>query len=358
MMNKLVYIAVLALLLFSSCHKKKELETLPESNDPVFTLTGDIDEQPIEYRAGVDGMIMKNGLQTRNGVSYFYSEMTDGYTSFRLGLFDGHVEIPNFEASLKQGDTLYLAQKIAETLADFSKDYLTNSDNIESVMWYVNDSPFGTPNLAIQTPGKYKVCGEYIFNGDPTIYKVCNEILVGFTPEFEFTIEDSVGLDGIGYFNLKSPNNDVASAQWFVDGVKVSDDLSFTTPLSLKSYLVHVKVISKTGAIQEKSILVDGSLSDKYVQDVAIFISKYTGKTWDYGVGMDIVRNGETFSTFEVKNYKSKMFIDKVEHYEVNSEGKNVYKITGKIDAMLSNASQTKNIHVNLTAVFAYILKD
>ena len=100
----------------------------------------------------------------------------------------------------------------------------------------------------------------------------------------------------------------------------------------------------------------DGANLGFYTEDFNLFI-KPNEVVWDYAVGIDIRKSGQWFSTFNAQNYKSSVVVDKIDFYEVNSQGEKVYKIEGRIDAKLSTLDQASSFLINLKFVYPMILK-
>jgi hypothetical protein len=356
-MIKRVGTILLVLLIFSACKKQEELEILPESNDPVFTLTGSIDNQQMTYLAGNNGMVMRNGVEARNGISYFYSELGNTDRKFRIGLYDGHVAIPDFQATLKSGDTLFLAKKFAEPLALLSKKYLTNAAQIERIDWYVDNAFVGQDEVELLEAGKFNVCGHFTFkNGSQQT--ICNQMLLGFEQEVDFTIRHF--MNEVGSVNLWMDGNlsEISTVEWYNDGQLVSTAKSLTMNVGFSQSIITCKIKTIAGAERVKRILVDGKVSGNYIEDFDILLRETIQTKWDFGVGLEIYQNGSWYSSFEVENYKSFLFISKVEYYGVNSQNKPIYKVTSNIDAKLKNASSGQAITAKLQTVFAYILQD
>lgn len=348
---------VLMLVAVVGCKKNKEpLAVLPESNDPVFTLIGSVDGQGISFSAGVNGMKMKNGIENRNGVAYHFSEMTDNQLIYRLGVFEGNVNRLEKVIGLKEGDTLHFAEKFNQTLFSMRKSELANAAKIDYIRWYVNNELTATNDLEISEPGKYAVCGEFYFY-DSSKVTVCNDILLGFEEEVDYKIAHISGNSGSVKLWLNGDPDNLESVQWYMDNEPVSTEFALTLPVGNVQRVISARIRTKTGAERLKTIAVDGMVDGRFVQDFDNSAASLVQNVWDFGVGLEIYKNGQWFSTFESDNYKSKMIIDKVDLYDVNQDGKPVYKVSCRIDAKMASQTTGQTIFVNLHCVYAFVVE-
>jgi hypothetical protein len=181
-------------------------------------------------------------------------------------------------------------------------------------------------------------------------------LLVGFYQEMR--LEMNHFMLGSGKTRLWISGADstkVSSIKWRKEGVVVSDELSPMINLPLSQTAISAEITSITGKVYTRNLLVDGSNLGFYTEDFNLFI-KPSQVLWDYAVGIDIKRNNNWYSTFNTQNYKSKMVVDNVSFYEVNSKGEKVYKIEGHIDAKLSTLSQAESFFIKLKFVYPIIL--
>ena len=115
---------------------------------------------------------------------------------------------------------------------------------------------------------------------------------------------------------------------------------------------VKAKVFYHNGAVAEKTILVDGSFQGRYIEDFSVFELPLQDDTWDNAVGLEVVKDGETYRTFDVSNYKGSMEIIGVEWYVHPITGQEMFKVAAEIDAKLKSTTTGNIISTSLYVVF------
>ncbi|MBU2020585.1 MAG: hypothetical protein KJ941_13140 [Bacteroidetes bacterium] len=346
------------LLLFGlfSCKKDQpEVTVLPENNDPVFYVSGTIDGLPFFQQAGENNAFVTNGVMSRNGMDYTFGEFKYQNDVLRLGIFDGNEELPNLSSMIVQGDSLFLTGKIIESLASFDQDLCSNYSKITQIKWYKDGQLIGLNQFQLSDPGKYNICGEFTFVNGST-RTVCNSLLIGFYQEMQLRMNHF--MLGSGKTRLWISGTDslnVKSISWKRDGELVSNNLAPILDIPQIQSVITAEITSKNDKKYTRNIIVDGSNSGLYTEDFNLFV-KPSVVQWDYAVGIDIKKNNTWYSTFNTQNYKSKMVVDQISLYELNSKGEKVYKIEGHIDAKLSAENQGESIYLKLKFVYPIIL--
>ena len=86
----------IGLLGFTSC--KKDVVEIPESNDPIFRTEGTFGSENFEIIAGDNGAYMFTMTEVQNGVNVFSGKISNGNFSVELGIYDGHIDMPAYDA--------------------------------------------------------------------------------------------------------------------------------------------------------------------------------------------------------------------------------------------------------------------
>ncbi|MFA7272653.1 MAG: hypothetical protein WC044_02235 [Crocinitomicaceae bacterium] len=346
------YRIILAVVLFLVSCKKQEIETIPESNTPVFYMDGTWAGQHINFTAGDDGMVMNYGTETRNGVHYSFGEITNGLNSIKLGVFDGHVALETFAGNIKIGDTLYMSSKFTENLANLWKGNFANDMSISNVDWYVNGIFKGSNQVFIDEPGVYEICGNFTFsNGDSR--NVCNTMYLGFQQDLNFAIRHFIADNGDVKLWLDGDLQNFDQVDWYIDDSLVACSPNFSGNIGANQREISAIVHHHNGAVLKKNIVVDGTFSGNFVEDFDINKLVVTGTNWDYGVGLEVTRNGEKFSSFEVANYKSKLVVKEMSIFETNAQGQIVVRINAEVDAKLKSLQSGNTVNMSFNSFFA-----
>ena len=344
-------IILVFVLFFVSC-KKQKVETIPESNAPVFYMDGLLAGQPINFTAGDNGMEMKYGIELRNGVHYSFGEITNGLNSVKLGIYDGNVALNEFAGNIKIGDTLFMATKFNENLANLWKGNFANDLNISNIDWYVNGIFKGSNQVFINEPGVYEICGNFTFNnGDSK--NVCNTLFLGFEQDLNFAIRHFMADNGDLKLWLDGDLQNFDQVDWYIDDSLVACSPNYSGNIGNNQKEISAIVHHHNGAVLKKNIVVDGTFSGNFVEDFDVNKLVVLGSNWDYSVGLEITKNGEKYSSFEVANYKSMLIIKDMSVYEITANGQIITKIQAKVDAKLKSMQSGNTVNLNFNTSFA-----
>lgn len=348
---------LIVLTMLVACKKQTiDIQELPETNDPVFRITGTVDNEVISIQAGVDGAKVENSTEFRNNVLFTFGQMLTSNDKYRIGIFDGNTDVDPLSAVLTDGDTLFLADRFKTPLAVLSKATLSNADKISSIKWYIDGEFVGMDEYQIMEPGKYEVCGEYTFYNNQ-VRKICNTIVVGFQNNMKVQTHHFMTGTNMAQMWISGEDSlNVASVKWYHGDTLLGEGLTCTAHVWYYS-TIRVEITSNKNKVHEREFLVDGLNLGCYTEDFQAFVTPIA-KTWDYAVAVEIERNGQSYSTLNSENFKSKLLVKKFEVYEVRANGDVVYKLEGTIDAKLSNANQSSFFFIHLDYVYPFILKN
>ncbi|MGJ8661683.1 MAG: hypothetical protein ACSHXL_06570 [Bacteroidota bacterium] len=351
MMKKIYLVVAVALLVFAC--KKKTIEPLPESNDPVFYVNGTVGNSAINLIAGENGMIMKQGVESRNGVDYAFSLLSNGNTWIKMGIFDGDLAMPKNWQDLKVGDSIPFANKFNDNLANLSKNNFSNEANISSIDWYIDGLFKGTNQVTISEPGLYNVCGNFTFtNGVQK--SICNTMYLGFEQDIDFSIKHFLSENGDVKLWIDGETQYYDSVVWHIGNETVSTSGTYSTNIGNVVQSVSATIYQQNGAVRRKNIVIDGTFSGNYIEDFEVCEIPTSQKKWDYSAGIEANIDGETLTSFDLSNYKSSVLVKNVELHEVNLQGEKVIRITVAVDAMMKSKSTGTSKPLNFEGVLAY----
>jgi hypothetical protein len=354
-MKRNLFLFVAFAILVFSC-KKKTLETLPQSNNPVFYFDGTFGIDPLNFVAGEQSMVMKHGKENRNGVEYAYGELTNGNTFIKLGIFDGHLSIANFLNPLNSGDSLFMANKFSDVLANLSKGNFSNDGKISNVDWYVDGLFKASNQVTIDKPGVYYVCGNFTFSDDGSQKSICNKMFLGFEDDVEFSIKHFLSENGDVKLWVEGNTQYFDSVVWEIGNEVIATSFSHSTNIGNEVRSISATVYHQNGGVREKSIVIDGTFSGHFIEDFEVCKIPTLERKWDNEVGLEVSINGEVYSSFEVANYKSTVVVKEVNIHEVNALGQKVVRLKLEVDAMLKSHSSGLTKPMKFNAVFAYPL--
>ena len=335
--------------------KKKEIE-IPEANDPVFRADGTFNEESFSLVAGDNNAYMFTMTESVNNVNVFSGKLSDGLFSVELGIYDGKIdnpgslamtEIPNFTSVFSRMST--------QCLMVLSKDLLPENDNIQQIEWFIDGVSEGFGDVEIYEPGKYVVKAQIIFN-DSTTTSVTNEVIVGYNRTANCEI----------YFNIDTAGNLIANpvninpafpvefVNWFVDGVQFTQNGGFLQHIvTLAPHKIKAEVHFAEGYVRTKEFFIDPLFPIHNVHDFTAFENAAISTIpQDFNVRLKVEKNGKVYLSETADNTNSTLEITGVAYYGKNSNGKDVYKISGNVSANVREMGSLKTYPMTFSVIF------
>jgi hypothetical protein len=348
--NILGVLAVAALVMVSCSKEKVEL---PESNDPVFTISGTMGDDPFELIAGDNNAYMHTNTEVVNGVNVYSGMISDGNVSVELGIYDGLLDMPGVDPEVEIGNVSPVFAHVGtQPLTILSKTMLMNAQNISSVEWFIDGVSQGTNDVEIVDPGHYDVCAAITFL-DQTVDTLCNDLILGYSINGNF----SINADCNGGYVMADLTNSTGTAInniiWYLNGSQVGQGNFAQVPVNTGTQILTAEVHFANGAKRTKNALVNGWDQSKTVEDFTIFEgSPANYVVQDFNVRLLMNMDGASWSSELADNSESSIVIANLTYYGTNDAGNDVYKITAHIDAKVRSLTSLKEIPVSFTTDF------
>ena len=342
-----------AIVLLGAC-KKKEIEDPSPDSGPIFTATGTLGNETFLLEAGNDNVFMNTSINMSNGVKVYSGKLGNEEMEIEIGFHESNIDlevpfsIQNFPTSLK------FATLPSQTLAFLSKDLLPNSMFIEEVKWFINGVFSGVNDVEIIEPGKYNVCAEVKFN-DGSEATLCNEMILGFAVNASCKIRHILQSNGNLKVWLDAYSTPVDHILWYVDDVLVGENENLETNIDDQNHLVSAEIFYTNGAHRKKSILVDGSLSGKLIDDFSVFENGSVSQVkWDNSVILKMKKDGLVYSSAGADNTMSSIQILNLSYYGKNSAGMDVYKCAASVNVNVREGQAGETLPLNFTTTFGF----
>jgi hypothetical protein len=348
-----LYIFVLFFLFVVSC--KKEITQIPESNLPVFSLKGSINNESISINVGDGGEEFINAIDTINGVKYFKGTLVFDDSEIEIGLFDGNLDFDGVNIQkFNQLKNIHLYQENSETLFNVNQYFFKNHNEITKIEWYVNSIFYSLNEIKISKPGKYNVCAKVFFkNGEHKI--LCNNIILGFKRNSIFSLEYNYNPISTQLYTWINCDNSIQSINWFIN-----DTIECTCPYMTKtidklSHHVTTEIYFNDGSKRKRTVLVDGNNDKMSIADFAR-VENYSNVINDYAAKITYRKNGIEYCSSFIENenkmnIRSFLFIGKDENND------KIYQIKGNVVAKLFSKETNEKIDVNFDVSWGLILK-
>lgn len=336
--------------LFGSCQKEQIKEPI-QDQDPVFYISGTLGEENIDAHAGDGNFFMQTYTESVNGVKFFAGKLTDGNFEMELGIHDGNLDLAVSTPLVALANDINFAAQPTEAITILSKDLLPNSMLIQRIKWMINGALAGIDEVAITAPGKYNVCADVTFT-DGTSSTLCNEIMIGYTKHATCQVRQFLSNNGNLQVWLEENQVPVYSVKWYLDNQFVGDQMKLYSVINNQSHTVKAEIVFENGTKRTQSIVVDGSLSGKFIDDFTVFEDNATSVSWDYKAQIEIKKDGREYTSVLAPNESSTLEITDIEYFGKNSAGKPVFKLSCNINCMMLELSTSKLVPLNCSTVF------
>ena len=347
----IAFTVVLGGFLITSC--EKHVIDTPESNDPIFRAEGTIDADQFEMIAGDDNAYMFTSIENENNVSIFSGKLNNGNFALEIGIYDGLLDIPGHSAVNSLPSQLIYSRRSTSPVAFLSKDAFPNVDVIDHVIWTVDGGPDSLNTMTIMEPGAYQVCAQIVFfDGSSNV--LCSELILGYSRHANFQIKHFLNQNGTLSAWLEDPQIAVEKIEWFLDDTLVSEDVEFAIPqLSSVNHILRADVNFENGVKRSKKMIIDGSLSGKFIDDLTFF---ETGVSLplnrDFNVRLKLEQDGVTYSSDLANNGSNTVTFSDISYYAKDANGNDVFKVKAHIVATVRdvlNVNGTKELEFDTT---------
>jgi len=321
-------------LLFLTACKKESIEPDDLSEVPVFSVTGTVDGQPVNFYAGVDGAYLTTYNYENHGVDCFSGKIIRGSDFVDFGLYDGNVLLPG-NVIPELGSNFYLTTPFTTPLIHLEKAQFSNAAEIAEIEFILDGVTVGN-TLSIYEPGIYNVCVNVTYaDASNSTMNVCNDIVVGYRDHAPYFVNHSMNNSTV-YASIGMKEN-VAGIQWFVDGIVVSNSLELSHQLTDGIHALKARVTFTNGVVSTRTIIVDGSNENRFLEDITIFKEALLENQYQDFKGRFNLTIGGVLYTHIGDPDNSSLEVTGITPYGKNSAGKDVYKVSGNLTTQMKN---------------------
>lgn len=341
----------LGALLFSGCEKEIVKEPVVDSK-PVFTANVSLGGDNFTLEAGLNNVLMETFTVLHNGVNRFSGKLGTEEVFVEMGVYQGDMDM-NEPFSLKnfQG-ALHFIQAPTQSLISISKEDFPNAVSIEKIVWLVDGEQSAINTLQIEEPGKYQVCAEVHFYGGD-VSTLCNELLVGYYTNANCRIRHFINANNLLKVWVDEATSTIESIDWYVDGIEASENNLLELQIDQNAHHVMAEIKFSNGAIRKKTIIADGSQLGHFVDDFSYVEESSSNQIrWDYGTLIRVKRNGKLYTTLGADNADSNIQVTDIKYYGLNDQGKQVYKCTAQVNAVVKDVASGEILPLSFTTVF------
>jgi hypothetical protein len=343
------FILLITLFWVSSCEKEDIDE--PILNEPVFKVQGNIGTEAFSIEAGEENFFMNTFSELINGVELFSGSLSNGDFEIKMGIYNGNIDIPSSIFSQDLPEEIGFSQISNQPLATLSKNLFPNGSLIQEIKWNINGVFAGLNTVQISSPGKYNVCADVSFS-DGSSSSLCNELIVGYVKNATCELRHFLSSNGNFKAWLDNDNQMISSVKWILDGVYLTNNETVNVTINGQFHLLTAEICFQNGVKRIKSMIIDGSLNGKFIDDFSVFENNNVVPPRDYGLTISVKKNGKEYLSQITANQSSSMHVHSIDYFGKNKDGKDVYKIAATISCSLKEISSGDLIPFNTSTIF------
>jgi hypothetical protein len=151
---------------------------------------------------------------------------------------------------------------------------------------------------------------------------------------------------------LDDNNQAISNIKWSLDGVYLTNNEIVNVLINGQFHLLTAEICFQNGVKRIKSMIIDGSLNGKFIDDFSVFENNNVSFPWDYSLSISVKKNGKEYLSQTTENESSSMQIHSIDYFGKNKDGKDVYKIAATISSLLKEISSGDIIPFNTSTIF------
>jgi hypothetical protein len=351
---KTTFLYFLILISLISC--KKEINEIPESNQPIYFIEGEIDGENVFFEVDDELVTFQSSTEIINGVDFFKGNITSNDIDLEIGLFDGNIDkTSSLTEILSNIQSINFSDFKEMDLLNLNKYLFINPEVISKIEWFVNGNFHSLNTLKITEPGKYELCAKCYFT-DQTIETICNDVILGYKKNTKFSLDYKIDENKTLNASINSYGESIETINWYIDDVFYSSDLILTNKIDQKVHKIKALINFKNGVSRTRTILVDGNENKHSMLDFGFFENenKYSN---DFKLKMNLKIGGIQYFSNLIDNNSNHFELSEISFIGVDENSYKHYVLKGNLNANLF-ASQTSEIkNVNLSISWGIVLK-
>lgn len=353
-MKNSIYFVIFTVFFFAAC--KKKIVEIPDSNEPIFTVSGTIGNDSVNFIVGDDNSVFSSYMSSFNGVDLYSGKLSNENTEIEIGLFAGDNDFQNIKIdSLLNLKNIDLAALVSNTIFEIKKGQFSNQENIKEIKWYLNGEYSGTNYLKIVTPGKYDLCAHITYSNLQTA-EVCNEILVGFRRNTSFNLDFNINSNNQLSSWIEPTGVPISSINWYLDDNFIANSLQLNTTLSNEIQVLKAEISFADGSKRTRSVIVDGTHSNLSIEDFAQNENE-SNLQWDYNLKVVIKHLGDEYNSLFTNNSANKLVVNSITYMGIDANSNPIYIVKGVLTSKLLSKVTNEILDVNLNISWGFCIK-
>lgn len=345
-MKKFTLLLFLPLLIFGSC-KKDVIPDIPESNAPVYFISGLLDGDSINIQAGRNGYALHLTNQEENQVMQWYAIIENNTNNFNIQLSDGQIDLPLTNLDLSAINQIEVSNSVTPDVLSINKSNFMNKEFIDKIEWKVNNQLMNSEDLVISNPGLYEIESEITFIDQSKAIN-SSQLLLGYQKNASGTLRFITGEDNSILAFMES-SVDINQIEWFIDDSLITTSYNKSSIMLDEvpsNFNLKAKVYYQNEVCRNYSIFVNAVSPNFYIEDLTKFENQssiYFDNKIRLAFNYEGIKYESLNGTFVINNIS-----------EISDEtGQKIYKFEGLLNGEMYNTENQSIVNADLELHFA-----
>ena len=327
-------------LALTACNKTP-IPVLPEGNDPIYMLKGQVNGEDLDYKVGLESVVINRGVKIENGLTTYYGEMESVTNSEKIRVEFIQQETPQSGSDVQVFANLnvpFLVHDSAKVRFDFG-----GFGGGQGGFFYLLDDGGN------MIKGTEHTVHEFGFLHKKAIFLDVNTEPYIFTIKHGFENNDLISeyvAEGVGDTIHLASKAEYPLNEWYINGILVGTEVDYTGPIEVGIHRIVHRIMDANGNQSETDGFVrfkDG----KQLWDMSIIYEDETEyEANNYGrVIVSMFKNGQWYSSdFAPQNRGKEALIENVQSVPFEAGEEPLVAFDIDFDAVLYNESKTESL--------------
>lgn len=342
---KVRYILVLLMGVVLTACNKTPIPELPEGNDPIYTLKGQVDGEEIDYSVGLESVVMNRGVKNEGGLVSYYGEMASVADNEKIRVEFIQLETPQEAEQIQVFNALnvpFLVHQPTKVIFDFG-DFGGGEDDFFSIK---------DPNGNWVEPSTHELF-EFKYDIIETQFgEFGNKEYLNFTIKYGFEDRElNSGFDSFGgQDSIHLVSDEIYPMhEWYIDGLLVGTEVNYDGPIGTGKHRINHRVMDANSNQSETNRLVRFNGGKQMWALKIEFKEEYEFEPYNYGkLIVSMYKDGEWYSSdYSVGNKGQTATIENVELVTLEQGKLPLVAFDIAFDATLLNETKSDSLSLS-----------
>lgn len=325
-------------LALAACNKTP-IPELAKGNDPIYTLSGEVDGEEIDYSVGLESVVMNRGVTNEGGLLTYYGEMESVLDNEKIRIEFIQQETPIGTRGIEIFGNLNVPFFVHDSaVVGFDFGGLVGGQNGFFFLLTEDDVLVKDATHVVREFGFVNRRAVFLdVNTEPYNFTIKH----GFANQELFSEYATEGMEDTIYLNSKEV---YGLNEWYIDGVLVGTEVDYFGPIGVGIHRINHRVTDANGNQSETDGFVRFEDGSQLWNMNVVYEDGQDFENYNYGrVIISMFKNGEWYSSdFAVENKGEEVIVSNIESVTLEDDQLPLVSYDINFDAVLYNKSKSE----------------